>query len=97
MPGTGDIDVRLTLVDADDDDLDVGTAALRRQLLELDVAGVARPTAPAPEGTRGLDGATIGSLVVTLASQQAVLGAVLSTVASWVGRRGTRKVRIQIG
>jgi hypothetical protein len=93
-----EIEVQLTLVDPDDDALDVATGTLRRRLAELDeVASVRRPTATAPDGTRGIDAATIGSLIVSLTSQPAVLGAVVSTVTSWLRRHDGRKVRIQIG
>src|SRR4051812_5655287 len=91
------MDVQVSLDDGDADDLDVATGALRRELLELDVEGVRRPTAAAPDGTRGGAAAELGSLVVSIASQPAIVTAVLATVGRWVKGRDTRRARIQIG
>ena len=54
---------------ADDQELDELTESLRQDLLELDVDSVSRPTlGPGPEGSKGLDLAAVGALLVALKS-----------------------------
>lgn len=77
------------------DELDDATGRLREELLDLDVEAVERPTAgPAPPGSRGLEIAALGTLLVTLAHD--ALPVVLATVARWVSRQGGRSVTIEL-
>jgi hypothetical protein len=73
---------------------DEAARALREELLELDVDDVRRPTEPAPPGARGLDAATLGTLLVTLG--QGTLGAVAAAVQRWVSRGGGRSVTLEL-
>jgi hypothetical protein len=72
---------------SDDEELDRLTGRLRRELLELDVDDVRRGVGgEAPAGTRGIDVAAIGELLVSLASAPAVLRGVASAIGHWVER-----------
>jgi hypothetical protein len=72
------------------------TDALRRELLDLDVATVQQPSAgTAPPGSRAFDIAALGTLVVTLAKSE-LLAAVVSAVASWLANRRNQTVKVEI-
>jgi len=72
---------------ADDQELDELTESLRQDLLELDVDSVSRPTlGPGPEGSKGLDLAAVGALLVALKSSVEVATQVVSAVRSWMHR-----------
>ena len=73
------------------------TARLQRQLLQLDVDAVERPSAgPPPEGAKGADIVALGTLFVTLAKSVGGLAAVTKTVQNWLtGQRG-RTVKLQV-
>ncbi len=93
--------VELTLAieggeDGDVRELDELTTQLRRLLLDLDVHAVepVRGTA-VPEGARSVDPATIGALLVTLASP--VLQQVVAFLDSWRKNRRVRNVTLTIG
>jgi hypothetical protein len=79
----------------DAEELEDATGRLREELLELDVDAVDRPAAgPAPPGSRGLEIAALGTLLVTLAHD--ALPVVLATLGSWVSRHGERSVTIEL-
>jgi hypothetical protein len=81
--------------DADAAKLDRETLQLRGELLDLDVEDVVRPSAgPPPPGTRAVEAAVLGTLVVT-ATKKAV-AAVIGTVAGWSRRRPDRSVKLEI-
>jgi hypothetical protein len=67
---------------ADADDVAEATLQLRRELLDLDVEAVELPRAgEAPPGSRAVDVAALGTLVVTLA-QSPLLASVVAAVRS---------------
>jgi hypothetical protein len=79
----------------DAEELEDATGRLREELLELDVDAVDRPAAgPAPPGSRGLEIAALGTLLVTLAHD--ALPVVLATLGRWVSRHGERSVTIEL-
>jgi hypothetical protein len=81
--------------DADAGELDAATLQLRRELLELDVEDVERPSAgPAPEGARAVEAALLGTLVVRTTSE--VVGAIVQAVAGFLARRPNRSVRLEM-
>jgi hypothetical protein len=94
----GTIGLRLEVgldVDADAGELDAATAQLRDELLELDVDAVARAVGrPAPAGTRGVDAAALGTLMVS--AGRGAIGPLVSALHSWVTRRSSRSVKITI-
>jgi hypothetical protein len=80
---------------ADAVELDEATLQLRGELLELDVDNVERPAGgPPPPGTRGVESAIVGTLVVTATRE--VVGAVIRVVAGWLGRSSGRSVKLEI-
>jgi hypothetical protein len=82
--------------DAEAAELDETTTQLRQQLLELDVQNVERPRGePAPPGTRAVDAAILGALVVQVGP--VVLGAVVRTLEGWLARRPDRTLKMAIG
>jgi hypothetical protein len=73
------------------------TAAVRRELLQLDVESVDRVSSgPAPDGTRGLDVAAIGALLVSLSKATPVLGQVVDVIQAWAARSPNRTVKLTL-
>jgi hypothetical protein len=72
---------------ADADRIDTLTGYLRDALLELDVADVRRaPSGPPPPGTRAVDVAAVGALLVSLAGVTTGLNDVVTVVRGWLSR-----------
>jgi hypothetical protein len=84
--------------DADPEELELLTAALQRELLDVgEVEDVSRPPAgPAPPGARAIDPISIGTLIVTLAKTAAGLRAVTRAVQGWISGQPKRTVKIQL-
>ena len=101
MAQPSDDPVRVTLVletDGDARELEELTSKLRRELLRLDVDAVERaPAGPAPDGTRAVDLAAIGTLLVTIGKGAAALAPLVAAVRSWLSARGSGTVKMQIG
>ena len=93
------VSVSLWEAGADDARLDTLTRQLRHELRQLDVRDV-RPvlagTQP-PPGSRGIDGSSVGSLVVAMLGTQGLAG-VISTVLGWLqrGHEAPRTVRLEL-
>jgi hypothetical protein len=78
-------------------ELDELTAAMRRELLQLDVASVERPSAgAAPAGARGIELAELGALIVSLGKATPVLGQVVNVIEAWASRSPNRTVKLTI-
>jgi hypothetical protein len=72
------------------------TSLLKQELLSLDVHAVDRPSGdPPPPGARAVEIPEIATLLVTLGGD--VIGAVAATIAGWIGRGGSRSVKLEIG
>ena len=83
--------------DADAARIEELTAALRRELRELDLPSVTTASAgPAPPGTRGGEMVELGTLVVSAVTTPALLGAIVATVRAWLGYQGRREVEIVV-
>lgn len=82
--------------DAEAEDYERSSRALRDELLDLDVDTVAYGAAVTPSGAKTAAGVDIGTLVVTL-SNSAVLVSLVSVLKSWVGRARGRKVTMRFG
>jgi hypothetical protein len=86
-----------------DDDLspfefDELTASLQRELLQLDVDSVDRVSAgPAPDGSRGVDLAALGALLVQVGKAAPVLGQVVNVLEAWAARSPKRSAKLTIG
>ncbi len=88
------IDVRIE-PDADAAELDEATLQLRRELLELDVQDIERPSAgPPPAGTRAVEEALLGTLVVTATRE--LVDTLVHVVAGWLRRSSNRSVKLEI-
>ena len=73
------------------------TLQLRRELLDLDVDAVEVPRAgEPPPGSRAVDVAALGALVVNLADSQ-LLAAVVAAVRSWLAGSSRRSIKLQLG
>jgi hypothetical protein len=91
--------VRLDEKGADDQRLDILTGYLRRELLALDVQDVtALPDGAPPAGSRAVDVAAIGGLLVTLGKSADGLRLVVAAARNWLARGSTttRTVRLEI-
>ena len=94
-----EVDVSVAEVGADAEQLEELTRALREEILTLDVESVVpRSGGEAPPGTRAVDAAAIGALVVSVAPALEALARLVTTVGDWLRRGGTqRTVRLKIG
>ncbi len=84
---------------ADAERLEELSLALRRELLELEVEDVEPVQAgQAPAGTRAVDIAAVGALLVTLTSSAGAAARVVDMVRGWLRRgSGGRTVELTIG
>jgi hypothetical protein len=82
--------------DGEPEEIFAAAERLRRELLELEVDSVETPGAgEAPPGTRGLELAALGALVVTV-SRSEVLKSVLAAVRSWLAGSRQRSIKIEL-
>jgi hypothetical protein len=76
------------------------TSRLREELLGLDVEDVARVSAgKAPDGSRAIELAAIGALLVTMQQSGVLVAKVVNTIREWLKRdpEPTRAVKITLG
>ncbi len=86
----------LAAADSDEAELDELAGDLRKRLLELDVASVERGRADeVPAGAKGVDGATVGTLVVALSS--VTLKSVVQITQAWLRNRPVRGLKLTRG
>jgi hypothetical protein len=80
---------------ADAVELDEETERLRDELPWLGVDAVDRPAAgPAPEGTRAVDIAALGTLLVAAAPD--LIGQVVRSIADWFARSRSHSVKLTL-
>jgi hypothetical protein len=103
--GVGDMGQKATMlgiqvaVGAGDDaeEADRAAAQLRRELLGLDIGAVGVPGMGAPPpGSKGVDVATVGALVVGFTDPQ-VLVAIMETVRAWLAGAPRRTIKMELG
>jgi hypothetical protein len=83
--------------DGDADEVAQATLQLRRELLDLDVDAVEVPGAgEPPPGSRAVDVAALGALVVNLADPQ-LLAAVVTAIRSWLASSSRRSIKLELG
>jgi hypothetical protein len=90
----------LTIIDDDLDSEEIDQLAqqLRVELLESDADSVDFVSVgEAPLGTRAIDIAALGGLLVTVSESIEALSTVIDTVRRWLSRRGRGSVKLQIG
>jgi len=84
--------------DSDPERVDAYATALREDLLTLDVDDVTRSATVAPPGSKAVDGAVIGTLVLTLATSPELLAGVAGVVSAWLRRNPAgRTAEVVIG
>jgi hypothetical protein len=83
--------------DADAEEVAEATLQLRRELLDLDVDAVEVPVAgEPPPGTRAVELAALGALVVSVGQSQ-LLTAVVAAVRSWLAGSEHRSIKLELG
>lgn len=83
--------------EADLEELAEATSRLRRHLTQLDVDTEHRvDNAPAPAGTRAVDVAAVGELLVMVSQTVEGLLAVVGAIGAWLGGRRDRSVRLEL-
>lgn len=89
----------LVKVQAEVDDaefLDAEVRGLRAEILDSGIQDAVLPAAAQPAGTRAVDAATIGEIVVTLATSGQALVALARALTDWLAR-GRRGVVLELG
>jgi hypothetical protein len=82
--------------DDDAEEIAEATRQLRRELLELDVITVEVPSAgEPPPGSRAIDVAALGALLVHLADP-AMLSGVVAAVRSWLSGSSKRSIKMEL-
>jgi hypothetical protein len=82
--------------DADDEEVAEATLQLRRELLDLEVDRVELASGgDAPPGTRGVELAALGALLVTVGQSQ-LLGPVVAAVRSWLSGGPQRSIKLEL-
>jgi hypothetical protein len=82
--------------DTDAEEIAEATLQLRRELLDLDVEAVELPRAgEAPPGTRAVELAALGALVVTIAKSP-LLVPVVAAVRSWLAGAPDRTIKLEL-
>jgi hypothetical protein len=97
---SGELRLQLAEEGADAERLAVLTRYLRGELLQLDVEDVTALQAGAPPpGSRALDAATVGALLIALGQSAEGLRSVVFAIRDWLRRgKGTgRAVRLELG
>ncbi len=94
-----EVDVSVAEEGADAEHLEELARALREEILTLDVESVVpRSAGEAPPGTRAVDAAAVGALVVSVSPALEAMARLVTTVVDWLRRGGTeRTVRLKIG
>jgi hypothetical protein len=94
-----EVDVAIAEEGADAEHLEELARALREEILTLDVESVVpRSAGEAPPGTRAVDAAAVGALVVSVSPALGAMARLVTTVVDWLRRGGTeRTVRLKIG
>lgn len=82
--------------DGDAEEVAQATSQLRRELLGLDVDAVDVPEAgEPPPGSRAVEVAALGALVVKFANSQ-LLAAVVATIRSWLAGSSRRSIKLEL-
>lgn len=96
QPATVRVEVGLES-ESDAEELADLTARLQRQLRQLEVDAVERPSeGPAPSGAKGPELLALGTLLVTLTKSAGGLTAVAKTVQTWLTGQHGRTVKLQL-
>lgn len=88
----------LSADDSDAEELDLLSRRLRAELGELDVdVRAAVPAGELPEGAKGADPVTIGSLMVAFSAAGGVFPGLVETLKDWLDRQsGKHRIKLTI-
>jgi hypothetical protein len=91
------LSIQVTLEpDAEAEEIAEATLQLRHELLDLEVEAVELPSAgEPPPGTRAVELAALGALVVSVA-QSKLLAAVVTAVRAWLGGSPQRSIKLEL-
>jgi ribosomal protein L29 len=81
------------------EELEEMTQQLRNELLELNyVESIesVETNQKIPEGVKGIEGSTVGSLLVNLVTSSGVIENITATLQSWLQNRGNQKAIVEI-
>jgi hypothetical protein len=82
--------------DSDAEEVAEATLQLRRELLDLDIDAVELAGAgEAPAGSKAVELAALGALVVTVAQSQ-LLAPVIAAIRSWLGGAPQRSIKLEL-
>lgn len=82
---------------SDAEEISRATQLLRRELLDLEVDVVAAPTVgEPPPGSRAVELAPLGALMVQVA-EPALLAGVVTAVRSWLAGSSGRRIKLELG
>jgi hypothetical protein len=82
--------------DTEAEEIAEATLQLRRELLDLDVEAVELPSVgEPPPGTRAVELAALGALVVTVA-QSKLLASVVTAVRAWLAGAPQRSIKLEL-
>jgi hypothetical protein len=94
-----DLTLRLDLAlggDAGAEELDAATADLLRELRDLEIDSAERVSGgPAPDGSRALDVALLGSIALRLG--RSAVGPLARVLQDWLARRSGRTIKLTLG
>jgi hypothetical protein len=83
--------------DAPAEEIAEATMRLRRDLLDLDVEAVEPPRAgEPPPGSRAVDVAALGALLVTV-GQSSLLSPIVTVIRSWLAGSPQRSIKLELG
>jgi hypothetical protein len=83
--------------DGDPEETAEATLRLRRELLDLDIDAVEVPgSGEPPPGSRAVDVAALGALLVHLADSEMLAG-VVAAVRSWLSGSSRRSIKLELG
>ena len=92
-----ELEIELEVDEADAVELDELTALLRRELLQLEVDAVDRRfEGEPPPGSRAIEVAALGALIVKLVATPETLRSVAETVQRWLAGRRDRKIKVEM-
>lgn len=93
--------VHLSLRSADDappEEIEQLTAALRSDLLTLDVEQVTTVGGgTAPEGAKAIELTQLGELLIAASMSPVLLGQLVGLVRTWIGRRRGVEIELEVG
>ena len=80
----------------DDEEIDISTQQLIRELRELDVDGIKYEKTDAPVGAKSAAAITLGTVIMTIMASGGVLTSVINAIQSWLVEKNNQTVVLEI-